>query len=68
MGKVTSAIFVLDAAKKHSVLYREEGQTGNWQSDPKPKLSSSIYVVNDALQHQGSKPPQKIKITVEEVE
>lgn len=65
MGKKTEAIFVLDAAKKHSVLYREEGQTGNWQSDPKPTLSQSIYIVNSALSNNPSK---KVKITIEEME
>lgn len=65
MGKTTTATFTLDSIKKHSALFREEGQTGNWQTDPKPTLSSSIYIVHSALSHPT---PKKVKITVEEIE
>jgi len=66
MGKVTTAIFVLDAPKKHSALFREEGQTGDWRVDPPAKLASSIYVQNEALSDK--KQGKKIKITVEEID
>jgi hypothetical protein len=65
MGKKTEAIFALDSTKKHSALFREEGQTGDWQTDPKAKLSSSIYIVHSALSHPT---PKKVKITVEEID
>lgn len=66
MGKITSATFVLDAPKKHSALFREEGQTGDWHTDPPAKLASSIYVQNEALSDK--KPGKCIKITIEELE
>lgn len=66
MGIVTSAIFVLDAPKKHSALFREEGQTGDWRTDPPAKLASSIYIQNAALSDK--KPGKKVKITVEEID
>lgn len=66
MGKKTEAVFVLDAPKKHSALFREEGQTGDWKTDPPAVLASSIYVQNNALSDK--KPGKKIKITIEEID
>lgn len=66
MAKTTTAIFVLDAPKKHSALFREEGQTGDWKLDPPAKVASSIYVQNECLSDK--KPGKKIKVTIEEID
>jgi len=54
--ETTTAIFELDAEKKHSVVYKEEGNT----------IASSIYFSKNLV---GSGPswPLKIKVTVEDV-
>jgi hypothetical protein len=67
MGKKTEAIFALDAVKKHSVLFREEGQTGDWKSDPIATLSASIYVMKTALGPQLVQ-GKKIRVTIEEID
>lgn len=63
-----TAIFVKDADKKHSVLFREEGQTGDWHTDPPAAISASIYVMRRALDKLGNNSAKKLKITVEVVE
>lgn len=66
MGKKTEAIFVLNENKKNAQLFREEGQTGDWKTDPKATVSTSIYVQNDALTNK--KVGAKIRVTIEELE
>jgi len=66
--KTVSAIFVKDADKKHSILFREEGQTGDWHTDPPAQISSSIYLMRGAFDKLGNNQPKKVKITVEIVE
>lgn len=66
MGKKTTAIFVLDAPKKHSALFREEGLTGDWRTDPTPKVSASIYIANEALSDK--KVGKKVRVTIEEID
>ena len=55
--KKTSAIFLLKDEKKHSVRYLEE-------TSPL-KVASTIYFSKNLL---GDERPEKIKVTVEEVE
>lgn len=67
-NKTVSAIFVKDSDKKHSILFREEGQTGDWKMDPPAQLSTSIYIMRRAFDQLGNNKPAKVKLTIEIVE
>lgn len=62
----TEAIFVINEQKKTVALCREEGMTGDWKTDPKSKISNSMYINYSALTNKT--PGAKIKVTIEEIE
>lgn len=66
--KTVSAIFVKDSDKKHSILFREEGQTGDWRTDPPASISASMYIMRRAFDQLGNNKPNKVKVTIEIVE